>query len=309
MSKHHRSCARPAVLAIIGIMVIWSLAIVTASAIELSFVGSVVATSPGRSARGVAITPDGKTLYVGGIQDRSLVRVDIDAAAVTADVSLANTINPGAYGKAVCLDAQGRVWAPLTIPMIAVFSADLKLEAAFDLAPFGIVNPEGAIVSANGDIYVTDRKGKPGIYRFQQQGSELVLDKAWGNNGHVSLVDLRDPALLPNGDMLLNLNDKGELDIMDLASGKLSVLTTTVPKPYYIDVDAAGRIYVVHYDRKDAALSILNPDGSLVRSWSPAELGIKTEVAGVAASRDGKRVYVLDQRTAAGGLVLMFEVR
>lgn len=70
----------------------------------------------------------------------------------------------------------------------------------------------------------------------------------------------------------------------------------------------AGRIYIVHYEQQTPALTVLDASGTVLGTWTAASLGIATELSEVAVSRDGNTLFILDQRTPAGGLVKVFTV-
>lgn len=294
------------VLAVTTLTIMWVLGVTAAFALELVPAGTVAVTNPKTSARGIALSLDESALYIGGIQDRTLVKVVVSSGAVTAaDLT---KIDKGAYGKAAWVDNQGRVWAPLTVPILAVYSPGLELEAAYDLKPFGITNPEGAIIGQNGEVYVTDRnKNKPGIFKFVLQNGQLAPVQSWGDNGYVKFTDLRVPVLTASGDLLMSNYSTGEIFLVKAADGSASVYLKGVKSPYYLALDNANLLYVAHYDRKDAALSVYGPDGSLLRSWSGAELGATTAISGIAVAKDGKRVYILDQQ--APNALMMFDVK
>lgn len=304
-----RSYSKRSMAVALAFTLIWLLGALSAAyAIELVPTGQAIVTSPSSSARGIALSPDEKTIYIGGIQDRSVVKLDL-ATGATAKADL-TVIDPGAYGKSAWVASDGVVWAPLTTPFLAAYSPNLELKASFDLRPFGITNPEGAAVSPTGDIYVTDlNKSKPGIYKFRLENGKLVLVGNWGNNGYVAMSGLRVPAFTPAGDLLLCVYNTGEINLVRASDGQVTLFSKSAKSPYYLAVDAQGKVYVAHYDRKDAGVSILSSDGALLQSWTLAQLGAEKEISGIAVSQDGKRLYVEDQRTANGGRVLMFTIQ
>lgn len=292
--------------ALVTVLCIWSVMATIAVAASMELTGTAIVSSPGSSARGLYLTTDGNTLYIAGTQDRSVVKLDVASKGITARADLAQ-VDGGAYGKAVWVDSLGDVWAPLTVPIVAVYSSNLELKASYDLASFGVVDPEGILVSSSGDLYVTDRKGKSGIYKFRLENNKLILVQNWGVNGNVNVgKDLRQPCFTPSGDLLVGSFGGSEIYLVQATDGKVSVLTKDIKAPYHLASDATGHIYVAHYDRADVALSILNSDGTIAKTFTAAELGIQTETSGIAVSKDGTQIYILDQRTGEGGVVRMF---
>ena len=74
----------------------------------------------------------------------------------------------------------------------------------YKLDSFGVVNPEGVVSSGQGVIYVTDRQGNKGIYKFIFENNTLKLDTSWGNNGHaLTGVGSLQPGITPDGDVIV----------------------------------------------------------------------------------------------------------
>lgn len=288
---------------------IWGMLTLSALGAGLELVASGIVSSPSSSARGLSLSPDAKSLYAAGIQDRWLVKLDLASQKVVATAYLAK-VDSGAYGKSVWVDSKGDVWAPLTEPILTVYSPDLELKASYNLSAFGVVAPEGAVVSPAGDVYVTDRKGRGGIFKFRVENGSLVPVKEWGTGGHVSVgKDLRQPTVTPDGDLLVgSFGDKGIYRI-SAADGKVSVVNDKISDPYHVAVDASGQIYVAHYGRSDVAVSVLSTDGAVIKTWTPADLRMQTETSGIEVSADGATLYVLDQRTGEGGIARVFKVK
>ncbi|MGI6082384.1 MAG: SMP-30/gluconolactonase/LRE family protein [Limnochordia bacterium] len=294
---------------VLAIGCIWCLFNLSTLAVGLELIGSGIVSSPSRSARGLSLSPDLKSVYGTGIQDRWLVKIDLASQKVVATADLTQ-VDPEAYGKAVWVDSQGDVWAPLTEPILAVYSADLQLKASYDLSAYGVVAPEGAVVSVDGEVYVTDRKGRGGVYKFRVEDGKLVPATEWGTNGHVSVGnDLRQPGLSPDGDLLVGSFGGSGVYLINAADGEIKVLNETIREPFHLVADASGRIYVAHYGRYDVAVSVLKNDGSIEMTWRPADLQMQTETAGIAVSADGSVLCVLDQRTGQGGVVRIFKAK
>ncbi|MBE3577586.1 MAG: hypothetical protein IMX00_07825 [Limnochordales bacterium] len=313
------SCGRPfisklltlaTVLAVAGMGQVVSFGLAeeaVTAAPRLAPLASYGVASLGASARGAALTADGKTLYVAGIQDKAIWKVETETGNLLARADLA-AINPEAWGKAVAVDGEGRVWATGTVPELYVFDANLELEARFDLARFGLVNPEGVAVDPKGRIYVTDRRGSVGVYRFvKDEAGEIALDSSWGEGGFVALgADLRQPAFNPGVGLVVGDFAGDTLYYLWAVDGSVYELAR-LASAFHVAADEQGRSYVVHYG-SEPALTILDDKGEVIATFSKAELGIETEAAGVAVSPDGRILVVLDQRPADGLNVKVFRV-
>lgn len=275
-------------------------AIVSVAAHGWEPAGKIGSAAPGSSVRGVALSLDGAHLYVAGVQDMSVWKYDVATGDMVASFRL-SSLNAGAYGKAVFVSSDGHVWAPGTVPELYEFDADLNLVAKYDLRPFGILNPEGAVVLDDGSVIVTDRSGSVGVYKFTVSNGSLQRVASFGNNGHVALgSDLRQPAIAADGAILVG--DYGSTTIykIDSATGAVSTFASGIAGPYHLATDAAGNVYVVHYSNA-VGLTVLDASGQVVTTSTRTELGITTEASGVTVTPDGSTLYVLDQRPADGG--------
>jgi DNA-binding beta-propeller fold protein YncE len=301
----HRALNIRSLLPVIAlIMLLGSLGI---QATELVFVTKHVVTPQGSSIRGLALSPDEKALYVCGMNEKSMAKLDLSSGSYikTSLADLGSSVAP----KAVSVDANGKVWVPLTAPILAVYSPDLQMETLYDLSPFGLVILEGALVSPGGDIYLTNRdNAKPGIFKFRLIDGQLHPVTSFGDNGYTAITELRMPVFLPNGDLIMTSWVAGKISRVDDQTGQ-TALYIQGNRTFWVDADANGYAWVAHYELKDPALSLYNPDGSLQRTWSMAELGVVSEASSVAVTRDGKRLYLLDQRGVDGGTVLVFDIK
>lgn len=278
------------------------LIIASTTAYGWQYVASVGSTSAGGSARGAALSPDGAYIYIAGVHDRAIWKYDVTARTQVAYASLAQ-INPNAWGKAVFVTADGNVWAPATEPELYRFDANLNLIAEYNLRSVGINNPEGVVVTADGAIFVADRAGGVGLYKFTVNGDRLEPVNSFGNWGYVAVgADIRQPAIAKDGSILVGdySSANGTIHKVDPNTGQVSVFATGVRNAYHIDVDAAGNVYVVQYGN-NPALTVLDATGAVVTTRTAQELGLSTEASGIAVKADGSVAYVLDQRAAQGG--------
>ncbi|HHT26774.1 MAG TPA: hypothetical protein GXZ82_05965 [Firmicutes bacterium] len=276
-------------------------------ATELVFVAKHVVTPRGSSIRGLDLSPDESVLYVCGMNEKSMIKLDLSSGRMlkTSLADLGTNVAP----KAVSVDAHGKVWVPLTAPILAVYSADLELETLYDMTPFGMTNIEGAFVSPNGDIYVTNRDNiKPGIFKFRLVDGQLQPVTSFGADGYVAISELRMPVSIPNGDLIMTSWVAGQISRVEAQTGEAS-LYIQGNRTFWVAADTNGYVWVAHYELQDPGITLYNPDGSLNRTWTLADLGIVSEASSVAVTRDGHRLYILDQRGTDGGTVLVFDVK
>lgn len=290
-----------------GLVVLIALlfAVGSVGAYALEPAGKIGSAAPGNSVRGAALSLDEKYLYIAGVQDMAVWKYDAATGEMVASVRL-SALNPGAYGKAVFVDKNGHVWAPGTVPELYQFDADLNLIATYDLRPFGIVNPEGAVVLADGSVIVSDRSGSVGVWKFTVADGKLERAASFGDNGHVALgSDVRQLAIAADGAILVGDYASTTIYKVDPETGAVSTFASDLANPYHLATDAAGNVYVVHYS--DAVgLTILDAAGNVVTTSSRADLGITSEASGIAVTADGKTLYILDQRPADGGGARVF---
>lgn len=279
----------------------------SATAMELVLAGKLVVTPAKSSIRGVDLSSDEAYIYVVGMSEKSVIKANI-ATGEMVKASLAD-LGAKVAPKAVSVDSNNRAWVGLATSAVAVLSPDMQLEAVYDLSAYGLTTIEGVLVSPSGDIYITNRDNvTPGIFKFRLQDGQLAPVNSWGKVGYVSVTELRQPVLTPSGDLLMTSWTAGKITLVKADTGDAS-LFIQAKRTFFLDVDGAGYVYVVSYDTKDAGLSVYKPDGTLLREWSMAELGVTTQTSSVAVSRDGKRLYIFDQAAAQGGTVLIFDVK
>lgn len=262
---------------------------------------NVLEVHVGETARGVALSPDGKTLYVGAIRDKKVVAVDVRDQEVIFDVNLTE-FNSGAWAKAVWVNGKGNVFAPGSdVPEIYVFDSDLMWLETYYIDGFGITDCEGAVADDHGNIYASDRSGIGGIYKIRHEDGDL--DAKWGQGGWADVGHVRLPYL--KGDAIYAVDHTTSiLYKIDLATGKVTTLANLAPSGFAVAVDDNGVIYVAHYSNPSVAVSVI--ENGKVTEYSPSAFGLTSNVGGIAVTKDGSTLYLVEEQSGIGGLVLGF---
>lgn len=255
----------------------------------------------GETARGASLSPDGKTIYVGAIRDRKILAIDTENGDVIAEVNLTE-FNPGAYAKAVYVNEKGDVYVPGSdVLEIFWFDEELFLIDAFNIEEFGISDCEGLVADKNGNIYAGDRKGDGGLYKLKDIKGDLELDTKWGHTGWADVGQVRLPCINKDSIYVVDHNTS-ILYKVDLATGKVSKLAELSGiGGFATAADDAGRVYVAHYNDAQVAVSIW--ENGKVTELSRGELGITSNIGGIAVSKDGSRMFLVEEQTNIGGLV------
>lgn len=255
----------------------------------------------GETARGVALSPDGKTVYVGAIRDKKIVAIDTKSGDVITDVLLTD-YNPGAWAKAVWVTDNGDVYAPGSdVLEIFHFDSELFHIDTYDIEGFGIEDCEGAVADSEGNIYAADRKGLGGIYKIRKKDGDL--DAKWGQGGWVDVGFVR-LACVKDDALYAVDHASSTLYKVELSSGKVTRLAYLDSSGFAVAVDDAGIVYVAHYANPNVAVSIV--DGDKVTEISPSEFGIISNIGGIAVSKDGSKLFLVEEQSAMGGLVMGF---
>jgi len=250
------------------------------------------------SVRGMSISADGKYMYVTAIQENKVYKYDIGEKKLLASIKIS-----GVNAKAVYADATGAVWVPgSSFPSIYKLDADLTGWTEYKLDSFGVVNPEGVVSSGQGVIYVTDRQGNKGIYKFIFENNTLKLDTSWGNNGHaLTGVGSLQPGITPDGDVIVGESGGSTVYKVDKNTGEAIIISQGVVRnAYHIWAGGKGNIYIAEYAE---GLTILDAEGKLVKQLTKRDLRQLTEVSGVTADASEENVYFLDQQLQNAGFI------
>ena len=254
----------------------------------------------GETARGIALSPNEKTMYVGAIRDRKIIAFDTKNGDLLDEVNLTD-LNAGAWAKAVYVNEKGDVYAPGSdVLEIYQFDAELFHVDTYPIEDFGIVDCEGAVVDKDGNIYAGDRKGDGGIFKLKFYKNEIDLDTKWANSGWADVGDIR-LACIKNGNIYAVDFGNSILYKIDLATGKVTKLATLDASGHAVAADDAGRVYVSHYSNPTVAVSIW--ENGKVSTLTRAELGITSNIGGIAVTKDGSRLFLVEEQSNIGGLV------
>ena len=255
----------------------------------------------GQTARGATLSPDEKTIYVGAILDRKMVAFDARTGDVIADVLLTN-YNSAAWAKGGWVDERGDVFVPATGALeIYHFDSELFHIDTFYIDGFGIENCEGVVTDSHGNLYAFDRKGSGGVYKIDKNGN---LDTKWGSRGWADVGFVR-LGFLKDGYIYAVDNSSSTLFKVDVETGKVTRLATLASGGFAVAVDDSGKIYVAHYNDPYVAVSIYE-DGK-VSEISRSEFGIVSNIGGIAVTRDGSKLFLIEEQTDIGGLLLGFK--
>lgn len=259
--------------------------------------------------RGTCLSLDEKTLYLAGLQDKALYAFDVASGTMKGSVSLAE-ISADAYGKAVAVGPDGDVWTPnCTILELYRFSKDLAPKGTYSMEDLGVAVVEGVVVGKGSELFIPDRKNKGGVHKALVSGAYLKADLAFGKSGFAEGgAEERQLAAGADGSIYAGDFSASTIYRIDGKTGKSSVFSSKVPKPYHLAADASGRVYVAQYDGP-TSVTILAADGTILGSYSKEDLGLEERSSGIAVNAAGTRLYVVDQKTAEnGGIVRSYSV-
>lgn len=254
----------------------------------------------GETARGIALSPDDKTMYVGAIRDRKVIAFDTKNGDQLSEVNLTE-FNAGAWAKAVWVNEKGDVYAPGSdVLEIYQFDSELFHIETYLIEDFGIVDCEGVVADKDGNIYAGDRKGDGGIYKLKFYKGEIDIDTKWADSGWADVGDVR-LACIRNGNIYVVDFAYSILYKIDLATGKVTKLDSLDDSGHAVAADDAGRVYVSHYSHPTVAVSIW--ENGKVTKLTRAELGITSNIGGIAVTKDGSRLFLVEEQSNIGGLV------
>lgn len=258
----------------------------------------------GETARGASLSPNEKTIYVGALRDRKILAIDTKSGEVVCEANLTE-INSSAYAKAVFANEKGDVFAPGSdVLEVYLLDNDLFHMDTFDISGFGISDCEGLAADKDGNIYAADRSGNGGIYKIKTSNGEPELDEKWGDTGWADIGPVRLPCLKGNSIYAVDTGSS-TLYKIDVASGKVSKLASLAGGGFATAADDAGRIYVAHYNDASVAVSIW--ENGKVKELTRSELGITSNIGGIAVSKDGSKLYLVEEQTNIGGVLRSYK--
>ncbi len=214
--------------------------------------------NPYRTVEGWAKMPEGRTWG-----STSAVEVDPDGRSIwVAERCGANS----------CADS--------SLPVVLKFDESGKLLASFGAGMF--VFPHGIHVDKDGNVWVTDARGKDGkghqVIKFSPEGKVLMsLGKAGvGAEGRDTLNQPADVAVAPNGDIFVadGHDDEGVNGRIVKFSkdgafirtwGKRGSAAGEFVAPHGLAFDSKGRLFVA--DRANNRIQIFDQDGKFLEEW------------------------------------------
>ncbi|MDD2630549.1 MAG: hypothetical protein PHV61_10385 [Limnochordia bacterium] len=251
------------------------------------------------SYRGMALTNDEQGLYVTGIQERNVVLIDLSGKTplITQTTSI-GSINPKACGKAVFVATDDRVWVPASDDLeVYEFTADLKLVAIHDIRGLGVSKCEGVLVDGEGNLYLAERSGTAGVVKLKKAEAGWQRDTDWGINGAAELGgEVRCPIIDAVGTIYAGVWGGGTGDKLFKVDqqGNKELVASGIAAPYHLAVDGKGQIYSINYS-VEPVLTMIAPTGEVIGTYTKGDLGLKTDGSGIAITKDGQRLFILDQ--------------
>ncbi len=268
--------------------------------VDWTIVNVVTRNEFGSDPEGVAVSPDGRRIYVASF-DRGTVTI-IDAATKTvidADNDLANgadtRIDVGGSATSVAVSRDGTRLYVTNYDDHTVEVFETATNTRVDTIPAG-TNPEGVAISPDGLLlYVTnDVRGEGGLSEPPLRGTVTVIDIATHENTSITVG--RFPvgvAVSPCGCRIYVVNEAdGTMTVIN--ANTLEVLDTVDvgPKPQGVAVSRDGTLYLT--DRTNGTLTVIDTANNHVVATIPIP-----DAEGVAVHPDGNRIYVTSN---TGGL-------
>jgi DNA-binding beta-propeller fold protein YncE len=254
-----------------------------------------------KSYRGMALSNDEKTLYVVGLQNKVVLAYDVTSSKPDV-VAFTALPNPNATSKAVYISSDDHVWVPATtIFEVYEFTADLNLVAIHDISNLGVITCEGILVDKAGSLYLSERTGSAGMVKLIPSATGWQRDNTWGIQGAAELGgDVRIATMADDGTIFAGIYAGSNANLIYKidAEGKKYVFADNLAHPIQLDLDAQGRLYSVNY-ASNPILTIISPSGSMLETYEQAELGLNTPGSGLAVTKDGKKLYILDEQDIA----------
>jgi YVTN family beta-propeller protein len=233
----------------------------------------------GESPHSVAVSPDGRHIYVTNFHPGTVSIVDPNLEEIVATIKVVE--NP--YGVAARPDGRSlNVTSPgskrvdrVIIPGTAT-PMDVDIQTGISHAPYGI-----AISQDGGRLYVA----------LALEDAILILD-AFAKQVNEPLIGSMDfpvgVALSPDGGTLYASSYfHAAVRVVDLARGTVVRKLDVALNPYGLAVSKdGGRLYVTHFP--DGNVSVVDVDSNAAVATIPVEDGPR----GIAISPDGRHLYV-----------------
>jgi YVTN family beta-propeller protein len=270
-------------------------------------------TGVGSRPQGIAVSPDGKYLYVANYGDNTVSVIDTATNSVITTVTV-GTASPcdgqcGPYGLTVAPDGS-RVYVTDS-GFQPAFNADGSIAYYFpettvsviDTATYTVTNtidvgqgPVSVAVSPDGKRVYVGYPGGPTPVRVIDTDTNTVISETTNLWGSLAL------AVSPDGKRVYvaGLNQYNSVSVIDTTSNTVDPLGSLPGGASAIATSPDGtRLYVTSQNRTGSSLTVLNAaDGAVIDTIplsTHSEDGQPWQ--GVAVSPDGKRVYVVDPST------------
>jgi len=239
----------------------------------------VVATIPvGRFPECVAISPNGKLVYVTDFDDNNVLVINTATSAVIATIPIA----PGpSYGISVSPDGSLVYVAnqgPGTVTVIDAVTN--KVISTILIGKFS--NPNGLLISPDGNtVYVSN--GRDGTVSVINASTNLVISTIVVGSTPWGL------ALSKDGKVLYAANEgSGNVSVIDVATGMVVSNITVGNSPVGISISPDGSLAYVS-NLGDGTVSVINTATGSVT----ATITVGSSPEGVSFSPEGSEAYVL----------------
>ncbi len=265
----------------------------------------------GEAPVGVAVTPDGKSVYVADF-DGGVSQYDVGAGGLLTAKTPA-TVTAGTNPEWLAVSPDGKsVYVTdhngATVSQFDVGAGEALSAKTPATVPTG-ATPSGVAVSPDGrSVYVDDQAAST-VSQYDVGAGGLLTAKS--SPTVMSGTNPTAIAVTPDGQSVYVVDAGSEtISQYDVAPGGLLVAKSTpavaaTPAPVGIAISPDGRsVYVTNHEASGSVSQFDVGAGGLLSAKTPSRVAAGVEPLGIAVSPDGKSVYTADKN----GFVSQFDV-